>query len=79
MSDPQRVLFVCAGNSARSQMAEALRNQRARGRIESERAGSHPADRAMEACPILPGHPVYAHWDMEDPAEDQGTDEDATR
>jgi arsenate reductase len=31
-------------------------------------------DRAKESCPILPGHPIHAHWGMEDPAEVQGTD-----
>jgi arsenate reductase len=31
-------------------------------------------DRAKESCPILPGHPVFAHWGMPDPAEAQGTD-----
>ena len=31
-------------------------------------------DRAKESCPILPGHPVHAHWGMEDPADVQGTD-----
>ncbi|MFI5310428.1 MAG: arsenate reductase ArsC [Gemmatimonadales bacterium] len=113
---PHRVLFLCTGNSARSQMAEALLNQKARGRFEAESAGSQPADRvnplaiealrkvgiewkghaprsvdgltrqhwdfvitvcdrAKEACPILPGHPIHAHWGMEDPAEAEGTDE----
>jgi protein-tyrosine-phosphatase len=112
---PHRVLFLCTGNSARSQMAEALMNARARGRFEAESAGSHPAarvnpfaiealrqaeiewsghaprsvdglvgqqwdfvitvcDRARESCPILPGHPIRAHWGMEDPAEVEGAD-----
>jgi arsenate reductase len=117
---PRSVLFLCTGNSARSQIAEALMNKKAHGKFVASSAGSRPAtrvnpfaiqalreigidwsghapigidsivgkhfdfvitvcDNAKEACPILPGSPVHAHWGMEDPAEVQGTDEEKTR
>jgi ArsR family transcriptional regulator, arsenate/arsenite/antimonite-responsive transcriptional repressor / arsenate reductase (thioredoxin) len=37
-----RVLFLCTGNSARSQMAEALAEQRSAGAVRAASAGSHP-------------------------------------
>ena len=37
-----RVLFLCTGNSARSQMAEALVSVRSGGTVEGRSAGSHP-------------------------------------
>jgi protein-tyrosine-phosphatase/DNA-binding transcriptional ArsR family regulator len=37
-----RLLFLCTGNSARSQIAEALVEQRTGGTVEARSAGSHP-------------------------------------
>ncbi|HEY3889256.1 MAG TPA: hypothetical protein VGL73_11830 [Caulobacteraceae bacterium] len=42
LADAVRVLFLCTGNSARSQMAESLARARSGGAIEAYSAGSHP-------------------------------------
>ncbi len=65
-----RVLVLCTGNSARSQMAEALFNRLGGGRVHAESAGSRPAPRvnplAIEALKdqgiAWTGHPPRS-WD----------------
>ncbi|HEY8871030.1 MAG TPA: arsenate reductase ArsC [Candidatus Limnocylindrales bacterium] len=110
-----RVLFLCTGNSARSQIAEALLEASGGTSFDVESAGIDPhgvnpltvrvladdgidwsgarskgigeflgqdfdfvvtvCDRAREACPTFPGARRMLHWDLDDPADAQGTDE----
>jgi len=44
VSEPPEVLFVCVHNAGRSQMAAALLDRHAHGRVRVRSAGSEPAD-----------------------------------
>jgi protein-tyrosine-phosphatase len=51
-----RVLFLCTGNSARSQMAAALIEDRSGGRVRAESAGSHPKPLHPDAVEVMRRH-----------------------
>ncbi len=61
-----RVLFLCTGNSARSQMAEAVLNRKGRGRLIAESAGSRPAER-VNPYAIAALHEYGYEWDGHPP------------
>lgn len=53
-----RVLFLCTGNSARSQMAEAFLRQRTDGRVDVRSAGSHPKALHPNAVRVMAEHGI---------------------
>jgi arsenate reductase len=115
MTAPIRVLFICTGNSARSQLSEALLGDLGGAEFAAFSAGTNPGgvnpfavralaevgidwsgarsksvteflgqpfdyvvtvcDRARQTCPVFPGRHETLHWNLEDPAEVEGTDE----
>ncbi len=53
MSDKKRILILCTGNSARSQMAEGLLRNMAGDRFEVESAGVAPSAVRPEAIEVM--------------------------
>jgi len=71
MADKKRVLILCTGNSARSQMAEGLLRHDAGDRFTVESAGTKPGTVRPEAIAVMK---ACSH-SFDDPAIVQGTDE----
>ena len=55
---PARVLFLCTGNSARSQMAQALLEEMAGGTVTAVSAGSHPKPVHPNAVRVMGEHGI---------------------
>jgi arsenate reductase len=60
-----KILFVCYGNSCRSQMAEALANQLGNGKVQAFSAGTHPLGAiSFDTRAVLgeKGITLQGHW-----------------
>lgn len=58
MSEPIRVLFVCTGNTARSQMAEAILRHMEPTRFEAVSAGTDPGEVDPRTLEVLERHGI---------------------
>lgn len=116
MARKKRILFLCTGNSCRSQMAEGFLRHMAKDKFEVFSAGVKPSrvnplavrvmaekgvdiskhksksvmeftgrkfdyvvtvcDSARQACPVFPGCYKKLHWNLQDPAEAKGSQEE---
>jgi arsenate reductase len=68
-----RILILCTGNSARSQIAEALVQALGGGRVEVASAGSHPAG-AVNPLAVAVLHEADIEWQGRVPRSVEGLD-----
>lgn len=64
-ANPLNILFVCVGNSCRSQMAEAFANRLGEGRVRARSAGSHPLGEIIPETEMVleeKGISLDGHW-----------------
>jgi protein-tyrosine-phosphatase len=62
---PLKILFVCIGNSCRSQMAEGWANHFGNGKVQASSAGSHPlGEISADTYTVMRerGISLDAHW-----------------
>ncbi len=70
MSDKPRVLFLCTGNSARSQLGEALLRHKAGDRFEVYSAGLEPKGVNLYTLRVLDELGIDAHTQTSKPLSD---------
>jgi arsenate reductase len=112
----KKIIFLCTGNSCRSQMAEGFMRNMAGDKFQVVSAGVEPTqvnpyaikamaevdidisshksksvneflnqkfdyvitvcNHARQVCPVFPGQNQDIHWDIEDPANFKGSEQD---